>query len=93
MEELNKCLIEFAWVANIFAIVLTLIWRRSKNTKLSWAIVGLILLVIAFGNAQILITTGGALDHSQSMASLFGVAILGPLGLRFIGNWLTEGAL
>lgn len=75
---------------NYVGIALIISTRFLSNTKLSWFGVGCILLIIALGNASILINVG--LNPSQQMASVFGLVVLGSLGARFVGNWLTDGA-
>lgn len=90
MAELQNVLIEWAWQANGIGLLLILATRFLANTKATWAGVGCILLITAIGNAGVLMNAG--LTSSQSFASLFGLAVLGSLGSRFVGNWLTDGA-
>jgi hypothetical protein len=87
---IQSTFVEWAWTLNCFGIALILTTKFLSNTKLSWFGIGCILLVIGLGNASILLTVG--LNPSQQMASVFGLVVLGSLGARFVGNWLTDGA-
>ena len=90
MLAFQNFLIEYAWYMNGLGVVLVLVTRWTSNTVGIWACTGCILLVIAVGNAWLLITAG--LNPSQTMPTLFGLLVLGSLGVRFVGNWLTAGA-
>jgi len=87
---IQSTFIEWAWTLNCVGIALILATRFFANTKISWFGIGCILIIIALGNASILLSAG--LNPSQQMASLFGLVVLGSLGARFVGNWLTDGA-
>lgn len=90
MQLLQAQLVDFAWSINGFGVLLILFTRWFANTRRTWAGVGCILMIIALGNAWVLVTAG--LNPSQTLASIFGLAVLGSLASRFIGNWLTDGA-
>lgn len=81
---------QFAWVMNLFGLIIIAATRLWWHTKLGWAASGSILLVVAIGNALLLTSAG--LTPSQEAGSIFGLVVHGSLGSRFIGNWVTDGA-
>lgn len=89
-NELQNVLIEYAWHLNAAGVALIVFTRWLSNTKFSWAGIGVILLIIAIGNASIIL--GAGLNPSQTVAAIFGLGVHGSLGARFVGNWLTDGA-
>lgn len=91
IETFTSLATEWAWIANAFGLLLMAATRFLANSKTTWALVGMFLLVIAIGNALLYISVG--LNPALQFASLFGVVVLGSLGARFIGNWLTDGAV
>jgi len=90
IDEMQDISILWAWFANIIGLILAFVTRWFANKKGTWAVVGVILLVIALGNATLLVASG--LEPARHLASLFGVVVLGSLGARFLGNWFTDGA-
>jgi hypothetical protein len=80
----------YCWAANIIGLVLILLTRLIFHSRAAWGVLGVLLLATASANA-IAISHAG-LNPSQNAASIFGLVILGSLGSRFLGNWLTDGA-
>jgi hypothetical protein len=81
---------EYCWAANIAGLLLILITRLFFHTRLGWGVTGLILLAVASINAIVISHVG--LNPSETAASIFGLVVLGSLGSRFVGNWITDGA-
>jgi hypothetical protein len=90
LEVLKEVVLEWALWIDVIALVLIALTKLLSNTKSSWAGVGCILIVIALGNAISLVSVG--INPNEHIASLFGLAVLGSLGVRFFSNWLTDGA-
>lgn len=90
MEVLKDVVLEWALWIDVIALVLIALTKFFSNTKSSWAGVGCILIVIALGNAISLVSVG--INPTEHIASLFGLAVLGSLGVRLFSNWLTDGA-
>lgn len=90
MAVLQSLIMEYCWVTNLFGLALIAFTRLLMNKKLAWAGVGCVLLVIAIMNALLVGATD--LSPTNTGASLFGLVVLGSLGARFVGNWLTDGA-
>jgi hypothetical protein len=90
LEELKGVFLEWALWVDGFALVLLALTRILSNKKSTWAFVGCILIVIALGNALSLVSVG--VNPNEHIASLFGLAVLGSLGVRLFSNWLTDGA-
>jgi|TARA_B100001059_G_scaffold38586_1_gene31202 uncharacterized membrane protein YwzB len=90
LEVLKDVVLEWALWIDVIALVLIALTRFFSNTKSSWAGVGCILIVIALGNAISLVSVG--INPTEHIASLFGLAVLGSLGVRLFSNWLTDGA-
>ncbi|MGE6447532.1 hypothetical protein [Pseudoalteromonas tetraodonis] len=90
MEVLKDVVLEWALWIDVIALVLIALTRFFSNTKSSWAGVGCILIVIALGNAISLVSVG--INPTEHIASLFGLAVLGSLGVRLFSNWLTYEA-
>lgn len=90
MEVLKDVVLEWALWIDVIALVLIALTKFFSNTKSSWACVGCILIVIALGNAISLVSVG--INPTEHIASLFGLAVLGSLGVRLFSNWLTDGA-
>ena len=80
---------QYCWAANIAGLLLILFTRMLFHSLRAWGITGVILLVIASANAIAISNVG--LNPSQTAASIFGIVVLGSLGARFVGNWLTDG--
>ena len=80
---------QYCWAANISGLLLIIFTRIFFHSLRAWGIAGVILLVIASANAIAISNVG--LNPSQTSASIFGIVILGSLGARFVGNWLTDG--
>ena len=75
--------------ANILGVILIIITRLYSNDKKTWAGIGIILIIIALGNAAIFKSV--ELNQiSEYITSLFGLVVLGSLGVRLFSNWLTE---
>ena len=89
MNGLLEASFMLATGANILGVILIIITRLFSNDKKTWAGVGIILGVIALGNAAIFKSVE-LNEISQYITSLFGLAVLGPLGVRLFSNWLTE---
>lgn len=87
---MKDVVLEWALWIDVIALVLIALTRFFSNTKSSWAGVGCILIVIALGNAISLVSVG--INPTEHIASLFGLAVLGSLGVRLFSNWLTDGA-
>lgn len=81
---------QFVWGMNLFGLFVIATTRRWWHTKFGWAAIGVLLLVVAIGNALLLTSVG--LTPSQEAGSIFGLVVHGSLGSRFIGNWLTDRA-
>jgi hypothetical protein len=81
---------QYCWVADIAGLLLIAFTRAVPHSLRAWGITGLILLGIASANAIAISQVG--LNPSQTAASIFGIVVLGSLGARFLGNWLTDGA-
>lgn len=90
MEVLKDVILEAALWIDVIALVLIALTKFFSNTKSSWAGIGCILIVIALGNAISLVSVG--INPTEHIASLFGLAVLGSLGVRLFSNWLTDGA-
>ena len=90
MEVLKDVVLEWALWIDVIALVLIALTKFFSNTKSSWAGVGCILIVIALGNAISLVSV--CIYPTEHIASLFGLAVLGSLGVRLFSNWLTDGA-
>jgi len=90
MEQVAETLKMVCWVMNAFGIVVVIATRIGWHTKVGWAANGGLLLLIAIGNALVL--SAADLRPGEQGASLFGLVVLGSLGSRFIGNWVTDGA-
>ncbi len=80
----------YCWAANVAGLLLILLTRMLFHSRLAWGITGVILLGIASANAIAISRIG--LNPSQTAASIFGLVVLGSLGSRFFGNWITDGA-
>ena len=91
MHYIQSFFIQWGWISDWFGIAFILATKFLSNKKSSWLGIGCILISIALGNASILLSAG--LNPSQQMNALFGAAVLGSLGARFVGNWLTDGAI
>lgn len=89
-SEIQNLFIEYAWQMNAVGVALIALTRWLSNTKFAWAGIGVILLIIAIGNASVIL--GAGLNPSQTVAAIFGLGVHGSLGSRFVGNWLTDGA-
>ncbi|UEG63237.1 hypothetical protein [Stutzerimonas chloritidismutans] len=81
---------KFVWGMNLLGLLVIVSTRLWWHTKFGWAACGILLLVIAIGNALLLTSAG--LTSSQEAGSIFGLVVHGSLGSRFVGNWLTDGA-
>ncbi|CAM4320356.1 hypothetical protein [Vibrio neonatus] len=90
MEVLKEVVLDWALWINGAALVLIALTKLFSNTKSSWAGVGCILILIALGNAISLLSVG--INPNEHITSLFGLAVLGSLGVRLFSNWLTDGA-
>lgn len=81
---------QYCWVSNIAGLLLVVFTRVVLHSRRAWGITGVVLLTIALANAFAISRVG--LNPSQTAASIFGIVVLGSLGARFLGNWLTDGA-
>ena len=82
--------VKFAWAGNCLGLIFILLTRVCSNYKGTWGGTGCLLIIIAIGNAAILV--GVQLNPGQQLASIIGLGVLGALGTRFLGNWLTDKA-
>lgn len=90
MEVLKEVVLEWALWIDIIAIALIALTKVFSNTKSTWAGVGCFLIAIALGNAISLVNVG--INPNEHIASIFGLTVLGSLGVRLFSNWLTDGA-
>jgi hypothetical protein len=90
MEMVLWAVQEYCWAANIAGLLLMVITRFFFHSRLSWGVTGIILLAVASINAIVISHVG--LNPSETAASIFGLVVLGSLGSRFVGNWITDGA-
>ena len=90
MDELLEVFVAQAWYANLFCLCLLPVVRCSINTKLAWAVTGVFFLSIALTNAMLVVSAGGT--PSSIGSTMFGLVVLGSLGARFVGEWLTSKA-
>lgn len=74
-------------MAGLMLMVITRVFFHSRR---AWGVTGIILLAIASANAIAISNIG--LNPSQTAASIFSLVVLGSLGSRFVGNWITDGA-
>ena len=81
---------QYCWVANIAGLMFMVITRIFFRSRCAWGVTGVILLAIASANAIVISSVG--LNPSETAASIFGLVVLGSLGSRFVGNWITDGA-
>ncbi len=89
MQMVLNTVQQYCWAANIAGLLLILFTRSRFHSLRAWGIIGVILLVIASANAIAISNVG--LNPSQTAASIFSIVVLGSLGARFLGNWLTDG--
>lgn len=90
MQMLLDVVQQYCWAANIAGLLLIIGTRFAFHSRRAWGVTGVVLLVIASANAIAVSRVG--LNPSQTAASIFGIVVLGSLGARFLGNWLTDGA-
>lgn len=81
---------QYCWAANVAGLLLIVLTRLFFHSCRAWGITGAILLATASANAIAISRVG--LNPSQTAASIFGLVVLGSLGSRFVGNWITNGA-
>jgi hypothetical protein len=81
---------QYCWIANIAGLLLIVFTRIFVHSRRAWGMTGAVLLTIASANAIAISQVG--LNPSQTAASIFGIVVLGSLGARFLGNWLTDGS-
>lgn len=90
MENFLSIVDEQAWYANALCIGVLVVVKIWSHTKLSWAITGAFFLFVALTNAGLIAIVKGT--SAPTASSLFGLVVLGSLGARFVGEWLTHGA-
>lgn len=90
MQMVLSAVQQYCWAANVAGLVLIVITRVFFHSCRGWGLTGAILLATASANA-IAISRAG-MNPSQTEASIFGLVVLGSLGSRFVGNWITDGA-
>jgi hypothetical protein len=90
MQMVLDAVQHYCWAANIAGLLLIVITRTLFHSRRAWGITGLVLLTTAAANAIAISHVG--LNPSQTAASIFGIVVLGSLGSRFFGNWITSGA-
>lgn len=81
---------KYCWAADAAGLMLIVITRVFFHSRRAWGIAGVILLATASANAIAISHVG--LNPSQTAASIFGLVVLGSLGSRFVGSWITDGA-
>ena len=81
---------QYCWAANIAGLLLMVITRIFIHSRSAWGVTGAVLLAIASANAIAISRIG--LNPSETAASIFGLVVLGSLGGRFVGSWITDGA-
>lgn len=89
LEFVQQAVLEWALFIDLFAVAILVGTKFLSNTTGTWFGVGCILLIIALGNASVMWNID--MNPTQFLPSLFGLAVLGALGVRFIGNWLLDG--
>jgi hypothetical protein len=80
----------YCWAADATGLALIVMTRLFFHSRRAWGVTGLVLLSTASANAIAISSIG--LNPSQTAASIFGLVVLGSLGSRFVGNWITDGA-
>jgi hypothetical protein len=80
---------QYCWVANGAGLALIALTRWLFHSRRGWGVTGLLLMTIAAANAIAISRVG--LNPSQTAASIFGIVILGSLGSRFFGGWISGG--
>ena len=90
MQMVLSAVQQYCWTANIAGILLMLITRIFTHSRRAWGLTGVVLLTIASVNAIAISNIG--LNPSGTAASIFGLVVLGSLGSRFVGCWITDGA-
>ena len=83
MAVLQSLIMEYCWVANLFSLALIAGTRLLMNTKLAWAGVGCVLLVVAIMNALLV----GATDLSPTNT---GASLLASSSSDLLGRVLSE---
>jgi hypothetical protein len=90
MQMVLSAVQRYCWAADIIGLMLIVATRMFLHSRRAWGMTGVILLATASANA-IAISHAG-LNPSQTSASIFGLVVLGSLGSRFVGTWITDGA-
>jgi hypothetical protein len=90
MQMVLSAVQQYCWAADILGLALIIVTRVFFHSRRAWGVTGAILLATASANA-IAISRAG-LNPSQTSASIFGLVVLGSLGSRFVGTWITDGA-
>ena len=81
---------QYCWAANAAGLLLIILTRLFFHSRRAWGVTGVIVLSSASANAIAISRVG--LNPSQTAASIFGLVVLGSLGSRFVGSWITHGA-
>ncbi|MBJ6136399.1 hypothetical protein [Marinobacter litoralis] len=89
LEIVRQLILDWALFIDLFAVALLVMTKFFSNTTGTWFGVGCILLIIALGNASVMWNMD--MNPAQFLPTLFGLVVLGALGVRFIGNWLLDG--
>ena len=92
-ESMQRVLVavqQYCWVANAAGLLLIILTRIFFHSRRAWGITGVVLLSTASANAIAISRIG--LNPSQTAASIFGLVVLGSLGSRFVGSWITHGS-
>lgn len=88
---LQETIATWEWGVNIGLLVLALMTRQLSNTKSSWAFIGFLMLIVAVGNASMLVPFGECTSEQLQLASIFGTVVHGALGATFFASWLSDG--
>jgi len=89
MSQIQELLLQSIYYLDGTLIFVMLVIRFSGASKLNWAILGLISISLGSQSAVILLRMG--LNSPDIPANVISI-VLGSLGVRFVGNWLADGA-
>ncbi|MPW23900.1 conserved membrane hypothetical protein [Paraburkholderia piptadeniae] len=87
LQALQNASTATAWIGDSIGVVAALITRFTANFHAMWAFIGILLLAIAMMNVWLLSRVG--LSPSTTPPALVGSVVLGSIGSRLVGNWLT----
>lgn len=87
MEAMAHALHEWAWLMNLVALGLVVATRLLANDRRTWALVGVILLIIGAGNA--LVYSAVIMQPVPNTLALISLMVWAGLGCALISHWLT----